>query len=92
MVYRKAWEVQYQRDRARGQTRYVDAEPTRSRLAELTAAHVPFRALGRACGMSDTGIKAILAGTRSQVQHETANRVARMSNDQNLWMALGRVT
>ena len=30
MVYRKAWEVQYQRDRARGLTRYVDAEPTRS--------------------------------------------------------------
>jgi hypothetical protein len=52
MVYRKAWEVQYQRDRARGQTRYVDAKPTRSRLAELTAAHVPVRALGRACGLS----------------------------------------
>jgi len=78
VVYRKAWEVQYQRDRARGQTRYVDAEPTRSRLAELTAAHVPLRALGRACGLSDTGVKAILAGTRSQVQHETANRVARV--------------
>ena len=48
MVYRKAWEVQYQRDRARGQTRYVDAKPTRSRLAELTAAHVPVRALAAA--------------------------------------------
>lgn len=78
MVYRKAWAVQYQRDRARGQTRYVDAEPTRSRLAELTAAHVPVRALGRACGLSDTGVKAILAGTRTQVQQETATRVARI--------------
>ena len=78
MVYRKAWEVQYQRDRARGQTRYVDAKPTRSRLAELTAAHVPVRALGRACGLSDTGVKAILAGTSTQVQQETATRVARI--------------
>ena len=78
MVYRKAWAVQYQRDRARGQTRYVDAEPTRSRLAELTAAHVTVRALGRACGLSDTGVKAILAGTRTQVQQETATRVARI--------------
>ena len=38
MVYRKAWEVAYQRDRAAGRARYVDAEPTRARLAELAAA------------------------------------------------------
>ena len=33
MPYRKAWEVAYQRDRAAGISRYVDAEPTRTRLA-----------------------------------------------------------
>ena len=79
MVYRKAWEVAYRRDRAAGRSRYVEAEPTRVRLAELAAAHVPIRALSRAAGLSDTGVKAILDGTRSQVQQSTAARVEAIS-------------
>lgn len=79
MVYRKAWEVAYRRDRAAGRTRYVEAEPTRVRLAELAAAHVPIRALSRAAGLSDTGVKAILDGTRSRVQQSTAARVEALS-------------
>ena len=79
MVYRKAWEVAYQRDRAAGRARYVDAEPTRARLAELAAAHVPIRALARAATLSDTGVKAILDGSRTHVQHHTAVRVQRIS-------------
>ena len=79
MVYRKAWEVAYQRDRAAGRSRYVDAEPTRARLAELAAAHVPIRALARAAALSDTGVKAILDGSRTHVQQLTAARVAKTS-------------
>jgi hypothetical protein len=79
MVYRKAWEVDYQRDRAAGRLRYVEAEPTRLRLAELAAAHVPLRALSRATGLSDTGVKAILEGSRSHVQSSTAARVESLS-------------
>ncbi len=79
MVYRKAWEVAYQRDRAQGRTRYADAEPTRVRLAELAAAHVPIRALSRAAGLSHAAVAAILAGDRSQVQQRTADRVKQMS-------------
>ena len=79
MVYRKAWEVAYQRDRAAGRARYVDAEPTRARLAELAAAHVPIRALARAAALSDTGVKAILDGSRTHVQQLTAARVAKTS-------------
>ena len=62
MVYRKAWEVAYQRDRA-----------------ELAAAHVPIRALARAAALSDTGVKAILDGSRTHVQQLTAARVAKTS-------------
>lgn len=79
MVYRKAWEVAYQRDRAAGRARYVDAEPTRARLAELAAAHVPIRALARAAALSDTGVKAILDGSRTHVQQLTAARVEKTS-------------
>lgn len=79
MVYRKAWEVAYQRDRAAGRARYVDAEPTRARLAELAAAHVPIRALARATALSDTGVKAILDGSRTHVQQLTAARVEKTS-------------
>ena len=69
----------YRRDRAAGRARYVDAEPTRARLAELAAAKVPLRTLARACGLSDTGIKAILAGTREHVQRSSAERVEQLS-------------
>ena len=79
MGYRKAWEVAYQRDRAAGRARYVDAEPTRARLAELAAAHVPIRALARATALSDTGVKAILDGSRTHVQQLTAARVEKTS-------------
>lgn len=79
MAYRKAWEVAYRRDRAAGKARYVEAEPTRARLAELAAAKVPLRTVARACGLSDTGIKAILAGTREHVQRSSAERVEQLS-------------
>ena len=71
--------VRGQRDRAAGRARYVDAEPTRARLAELAAAHVPIRALARAAALSDTGVKAILDGSRTHVQQLTAARVAKTS-------------
>ena len=79
MAYRKAWEVAYRRDRAGGKSRYVDAEPTRARLAELAAAKVPLRAMSRACGLSGSGVKAILAGRREHVQQSSADRVERLS-------------
>ena len=79
MPYRKAWEVAYQRDRAAGISRYVDAEPTRTRLAELAAGHVPLRALARASGLSDTAVKAILSGDRARVRRASAEAVAAVS-------------
>ncbi|MEO3936733.1 helix-turn-helix domain-containing protein [Dermatophilaceae bacterium Soc4.6] len=79
MSSRKAWEVAYQRDRAAGRRRYVDAQPTRARLTELAAAHVPLRALARATGLSDTGVKKILDGSVEQVQRATAAQVATVS-------------
>lgn len=82
MVYRKAWEVAYQRDRAAGRPRYVDVEPTRVRLARLTDAGAPRRAVARATGLSDTAVQAILRGDRRQVQRATAERVAKVSLQQ----------
>ena len=79
MAYRKVWEVAYQRDRAAGRMRYTDAGPTRARLARLLKAHVPVRALARATGLSDTGVRAILDGSRAHVQRATAERVAGLS-------------
>ena len=52
MVYDKAWNVAYRRDRDAGRPRYVDAAPVRVRLQRLVDAHVPVRALGRVTGLS----------------------------------------
>lgn len=76
---RKLWEVNYLRDRAAGRARYVDAEPTRRRLSELAAAHVPIRTLGRATGLSGAAIHEIIHGTRTHVQRATATAVAGLS-------------
>ena len=77
MPNRKAWEVAYRRERDAGAPgRYVDAGPTRDRLARLAAAPVPLKALARASGMSDTALGAIRGGRRLQVQRATARRVA----------------
>lgn len=76
---RKLWEVAYLRDRAAGRARYVDAEPTRRRLSELAAAHVPIRTLGRATGLSGTAIHEIIHGSNTHVQRATATAVARLS-------------
>ncbi|GGB48462.1 hypothetical protein GCM10011492_44650 [Flexivirga endophytica] len=75
MTYNKQWEVGWQRDRARGINRYVDAEPTREKLQGFIDASVPLRTLSRATGISDTGISNIVAGRNSRVQRATAERV-----------------
>ena len=79
MPYRKAWAVAYQRDRAAGRARYVDAEPSRARLAELSAAGVPLRTLARAARLSDTAVRAILTGSRQHVQSSSATRIAQLT-------------
>lgn len=78
MTYRKAWEVAYNRERARGRRRYVPAEPTRARLRALVDARVPLRAIGRAAGLSDTAVGQLVAGHHDLVQRQTAERVARL--------------
>ena len=79
MVYDKAWNVAYRRDRDAGRPRYVDAAPVRVRLQGLVDAHVPVRALGRVTGLSATTVRKILDGDQPRVQRATAARVARLS-------------
>lgn len=75
MVYNKAWEVQYARDRASGRRRYVDAGPTRDKLRRFVDANVPYRAISRASGLSDTAVGNIVDGRNTHVQRATAERV-----------------
>lgn len=75
MVYNKAWEVQYARDRASGRRRYVDADPTRATLQRVVDANVPYRAISRACGLSDTAVGNIVDGRNTHVQRATAQRI-----------------
>lgn len=75
MGHTKRWEVAYQRDRAAGRLRYVGASATQARLARFADAGVPLKALARATGLSDTGVRAILEGDRCQVQAATAGRI-----------------
>lgn len=79
MVYRKSWEVPYQRDRAAGRRRYLDASATRAHLAHFVEAGAPLKALARATGLSDTAVKAILDGDHTTVQATTAARVNRLT-------------
>ena len=79
MVYDKAWNVAYRRDRDAGRPRYVDSAPVRARLQGLVDAHVPVRALGRVTGLSATTVRKILDGDQPRVQRATAARVARLS-------------
>lgn len=79
MVYDKAWNVAYRRDRDAGRPRYVDAAPVRVRLQGLVDAHVPVRALGRVTGLSATTVRKILDGNQPHVQRATAARVAGLS-------------
>lgn len=79
MVYNKAWNVAYRRDRDAGRPRYVDADPVRTRLQGLVETNVPLRALGRVTGLSATTVRKILDGEQPRVQRATAARVARLS-------------
>lgn len=79
MVYNKAWEVQYARDRAHGRRRYVDAKPTRAKLQRFVDVNVPYRAISRACGLSDTAVGNIVDGRNTHVQRATAERIAALT-------------
>ena len=79
MVYDKAWNVAYRRDRDAGRRRYVDAAPTRERLQSLVDASVPVRTVARVAGLSATTISTILDGTQARVQRATAQRVHHLS-------------
>ncbi|CCH80391.1 putative PCQ3_96 [Nostocoides japonicum T1-X7] len=79
MSYNKTWEVAYNRERARGQRRYVPADPTRARLRDLVDARVPLRAMARAAGLSDTAVGQLVGGHHDLVQRQTAERVARLT-------------
>ncbi|MDQ2852228.1 MAG: helix-turn-helix domain-containing protein [Actinomycetota bacterium] len=79
MSYRnKADEVAYQRDRAHGRPRYVDAEPARRKLQQLLDADVPVRALSRNSGISAPAIHAIANGDRTHVHRKTAQQIAQL--------------
>ena len=65
MVYDKAWNVAYRRDRDAGRRRYVDAAPVRARLRSLLDAGVPLRTLGRVTGLSATTVSTIVDGTQA---------------------------
>ena len=79
MVYDKAWNVAYRRDRDAGRRRYVDAAPVRARLRSLLDAGVPLRTLGRVTGLSATTVSTIVDGTQEHVQRATAARVRHLS-------------
>lgn len=79
MSYRnKADGVAYQRDRAHGRARYVDAEPVRRKLRQLLDSDVPVRALSRSSGLSAPAIHAIANGDRTHVQRKTAKQIAQL--------------
>ena len=86
MVYDKAWNVAYRRDRDAGRPRYVDAAPVRAKLRRLVNAQVPLRTLGRVTGLSPTTVRKILDGEQASVQRATAARVSRMS-PQDVYLA-----
>ena len=86
MVYDKAWNVAYRRDRDAGRPRYVDAEPVRDRLRSLVADQVPLRTLGRVTGLSPTTVRKILDGDQASVQRATAARVFQV-NPQDVYLA-----
>lgn len=79
MVYNKAWEAGYARDRDRGLHRYVEATDTRATLRRFLEAKVPVRAIARAGGLSDTAIGTIIDGRRTHVQRATAAKVAALT-------------
>ena len=79
MVYDKAWNVAYRRDRDAGRRRYVDAAPVRARLRSLLDAGVPLRTLGRVTGLSATTVSTIVDGTQQHVQRATAARVRHLT-------------
>lgn len=79
MVYNKAWEIDYTRDRDRGVRRYVEAAHTRTILQGFLQAKVPLRALARSTGLSDTAIGAIVEGRRTHVQQSTAAKAAALT-------------
>ncbi len=79
MVYDKAWNVAYRRDRDAGRRRYVDAAPVRARLRSMLDAGVPLRTLGRVTGLSATTVSTIVAGTQQHVQRTTAARVRHLT-------------
>ena len=92
MVYDKAWDVAYRRDRDAGRARYVDAAPVRDKLNSLVAAQVPLRTLGRVTGLSPTTVRKILDGDQASVQRATAARVTRMRpQDVHLAQSTGHV-
>ncbi len=78
MVYDKAWNVAYRRDRDAGRPRYVAAAPVQAKLRRLVNAQVPLRTLGRVTGLSPTTVRKILDGEQVSVQRATAARVSRM--------------
>ena len=78
MVYDKAWNVAYRRDRDAGRRRYVAAAPVQAKLRRLVNAQVPLRTLGRVTGLSPTTVRKILDGEQVSVQRATAARVSRM--------------
>ncbi len=92
MVYDKAWNVAYRRDRDAGRRRYVDAAPVQAKLRRLVNAQVPLRTLGRVTGLSPTTVRKILDGEQASVQRATAARVSRMSpQDVYLAQSMGHV-
>ena len=78
MVYDKAWNVAYRRDRDAGRPRYVAAAPVQAKLRRFVQVEVPLRTLGRVTGLSPTTVRKILDGEQGSVQRATAARVARM--------------
>ena len=86
MVYDKAWNVAYRRDRDAGRPRYVPAAPVRAKLRRLVDSQVPLRTLGRVTGLSPTTVRKILDGEQASVQRATAARVLQMS-PQDVYLA-----
>lgn len=86
VVYDKAWNVAYRRDRDAGRRRYVDAAPVQAKLRRLVNAQVPLRTLGRVTGLSPTTVRKILDGEQVSVQRATAARVSQM-RPQDVYLA-----
>ena len=79
VVYDKAWNVAYRRDRYAGRRRYVEAAPVRARLRSMLDAGVPLRTLGRVTGLSATTVSTIVDGSQEHVQRATAARVRHLT-------------